>query len=197
MGDVAASGELGWLTGPSTYINHVGDKQPHYGNYLSVWRKQPDGRWRVYIDVGTDVPTPAPFPPGFTRFASGETYMEREGKQRATASLIAADRELNDRIGTKGTSAAFADRLHTAARLHRNGMLPLVGRDAIVGWFKDNVPAMKAVSGAAETAASGDFGYSYGTFEVTTPKPQTSAYVRLWTRDTSGRWLIVADAVGS
>lgn len=32
-GDVAASGELGWLTGPSTFINHAAeDKSPRYGN---------------------------------------------------------------------------------------------------------------------------------------------------------------------
>jgi ketosteroid isomerase-like protein len=195
-GDVAASAELGWLTGPSTFINHAGeDKTPRYGNYLSVWRKQPDGRWRVFIDVGTNLPSPAPFPPGFTRFASGDTYKGRDDKPASTASLLVADRELNDRIGANGASAAFAERLHVAARLHRNGMLPLIGRDGISAWFKDNGPTMRASSGSAEAAVSGDFGYSYGTFEITTPKPQTSAYVRLWTRDRSGRWLVIVDVV--
>src|SRR5262245_7009284 len=51
-GDVAASGELGWLTGPSTSINHTTQEQkPGHGCYLSVWRKQADGTWRVFIDV--------------------------------------------------------------------------------------------------------------------------------------------------
>jgi ketosteroid isomerase-like protein len=171
------------------------DKTPRYGNYLSVWRKLPDGRWRVFIDVGTNVPSAAPFPPGFTRFASGETYKGGDDKQTATASLRAADRELNDRIATKGVGAAFAERLHLAARLHRNGMLPLIGRDAAAAWLKEHVPAMRATSGAAESAASGDFGYSYGTFDITAPKPQTAAYVRLWTRDRSGRWFVIVDVV--
>jgi ketosteroid isomerase-like protein len=74
-------------------------------------------------------------------------------------------------------------------------MLPLIGRDPIVNWFTLNATAMRASSGAAEAAASGDFGYSYGTFQITAPKPQTGAYVRLWTRDRSGRWFVVVDAV--
>src|SRR5512132_3163537 len=37
LGDVASSGELGWLTGPSTLIDHtVADPKPQAGNYLSI-----------------------------------------------------------------------------------------------------------------------------------------------------------------
>jgi ketosteroid isomerase-like protein len=195
-GDVAASGEFGWLTGPSTFINHAAQTAtPRYGNYLSVWRKQADGRWRVFIDVGTNVPSPAQFAPGLTRFALADHYAGRDGKQAATASLLAADRELNDRLAATTPAAAFSERTTAATRLHRSGMLPLVGRDAIVAWFKENATAMRATSGAAETATSADLGYSYGTFEITAPKPQAGAYVRLWSRDRSGRWFVVVDVV--
>jgi ketosteroid isomerase-like protein len=195
-GDVAASGELGWLTGPSTFVDHAGDDKPRYGNYLSVWRKQPDGRWRVFIDVGANLPSPARFPPGFSRFPSGERYDGRQGKEAATASLAEADRDLNDRIGANGASAAFGDRLRSAARLHRHGMLPLMDRAEILSYLEQNVRSMRASHGRAEAADSGDFGYSYGMFEISAQTPQTGAYVRLWTRDRSGRWWVVVDAVG-
>src|SRR6476661_10542874 len=40
-GDIAASGELGWLTGPSIFIDHTAQNpSPQHGNYLSVWKKQ-------------------------------------------------------------------------------------------------------------------------------------------------------------
>ena len=43
---LAQSGDLGWLTGPSTSINHKAnpkapDAGPRHGCYLSVWRRQP------------------------------------------------------------------------------------------------------------------------------------------------------------
>ena len=77
-GDVSGSGDLGWLTGPSTSINHAEGKKPGYGCYLSIWRKQPDGRWRVFIDVGASAPTPVPFAPGFTQIAFGARYAGKD-----------------------------------------------------------------------------------------------------------------------
>src|SRR5690606_10714122 len=66
FGVVAASGELWWLTGPSTNINPARDNgAPRYGNYASIWKRLPDGRYRVIIDVGINLPAEAPFAPGF------------------------------------------------------------------------------------------------------------------------------------
>jgi hypothetical protein len=48
LGDVAASGDLGYLTGPAEYIRT--GKPTGYGNYFSVWKRQPDGEYRVILD---------------------------------------------------------------------------------------------------------------------------------------------------
>ena len=131
-GDVAASGELGWLTGPSTFIDRTKPQgQPRYGNYLSVWRRQPGGAWRVFIDVGADAPQSVPFAPGFTRFPFGARYA-RTGENTTRASLLQADRALNDRLATAGAAAAYAEvlteafassstRIHPADRTRRRG----------------------------------------------------------------------------
>src|SRR4029079_9629085 len=103
-GDIALSGELGWLTGPSTFIDHTSPTPtPHHGNYLSVWRQQPGGTWRVFIDLGSDPPQPVTVPDGFTRFAFPSRYLgERgDGKLRGTASLVDADKALNASIGAE------------------------------------------------------------------------------------------------
>jgi ketosteroid isomerase-like protein len=194
LGDVAASGELGWLTGPSTSTNHsVKDAKPGHGCYLSVWRKQADGSWRVFIDVGANAPEPVSFAPGFNRMAFGDRYTGTEGKQAAGRSLSEADRELNEQIGARGATAAFAVRTTAASRIHRPGVAPLTGGDAIGRWLSENATASTAAAGAAEAAASGDFGFSYGTFDITEPKPQKGAYVRLWNRDRAGRWWLMVD----
>jgi ketosteroid isomerase-like protein len=194
LGDVAASGELGWLTGPSTSINHAQkDATPRHGCYLSVWRKQADGTWRVFIDVGANAPEAVSFAPGFNRIAFGDRYTGTDGKDAAGKSLSAADRELNDQVVARGASAAFAARTTAASRIHRPGMAPLTGGDAIRRWLGEHATASTATAGAAEAAASGDFGFSYGTFDITAPKPQAGAYVRLWNRDRAGRWWLMVD----
>jgi ketosteroid isomerase-like protein len=193
-GDVAASGDLGWLTGPSTSINHKSvDKKPRYGCYLSVWRKQPDGAWRVFIDVGTDAPEPVPFAPGFNRMALTSRYTGTGTQAAARQSLADADRALNAQIAAAGVPQAFSPRLTPASRLHRSGTVPVIGREAIAAWLAPYATAGTALHGEANASAAGDFGYSHGTFELTTPKLSRGAYVRLWSRDADGRWWLVVD----
>src|SRR6476646_4917325 len=111
-GDVAASGEIGWLTGPSTFIDHsTPDATPRYGNYLSVWRRQADGRWRVFIDVGTGLRAEATFAPGFTRMPFGARYTGKDGKAADEKSLLEADRGLNARAAQDGAARAYADQV--------------------------------------------------------------------------------------
>jgi ketosteroid isomerase-like protein len=192
-GDVAASGELGWLTGPSTFTDHtVANPRPQPGNYLSIWRRQAGGEWRVFIDQGTQPPETVSFAPGFTRFAFPSRYTGGETGARATASLEAADRALNAALGTRG-GAAYADVTTDASRLHRSGFMPSIGRVAIETWMKEHASAMTATTGAAESALSGDLGYSHGRFEVTAPAAKSGAYVRVWQREAGGKWFVVAD----
>ena len=194
-GDVAASGELGWLTGPSTFIDHSAkDAAPHYGNYLSVWRKQPDGRWRVFIDVGSGgLKGEAAFAPGFSRMPFGVRYSGNEDKVAAGRSLLEADKALNARFAASGAAAAYADDITEATRLHRAGGPPAVGPAAIRAWLTANATGMTATSTSGEASAAGDFGYTYGKYDVPSSPPQSGAYVRVWSRDATGRWLVVAD----
>ncbi len=59
--DVAASGDLGYTVG---YWEKPGkDKEGRpvvaRGKYLTVWRRQADGKWKVVADVGSeDIPEP-------------------------------------------------------------------------------------------------------------------------------------------
>lgn len=197
-GDIAASGELGWLTGPSTFIDHTKpDAKPQHGNYLSVWRRQADGRWHVYIDIGSDPPQPVPFEPGFTRFPFQSKYAGGEAKAASAAALLAADQALNTQIAVAGSAEAYAAATTASSRLHRSGFMPPIGGAAIGAWMKEHAPGMTASTGAADTARSGDLGYSYGTYDVKGAQPQHGAYVRVWQRDAAGKWLVVADVVQS
>lgn len=58
--ELARSGELGYTYG--TFVSHR--SQPgqeaitRHGKYVTIWRKNPDGAWKVVVDIGT--PSPAP-----------------------------------------------------------------------------------------------------------------------------------------
>jgi len=196
VGDVAASGELGWLTGPSTFNAPDGSK--HYGNYLSVWSRRPEG-WRVFIDVGADAPTPVPFAPGFVRMpAAAGRYVVVAERGPAPADpvlpLLHAEKAAN-------TGAGFLGSLADEARYHHPGSLPLIGRAAIEGDATARASSsLKCGSLGAAQARSADLGYSYGRCETLLAAGAAPAaasgssgfYVRVWRRTASGTWQIVA-----
>lgn len=194
-GDVASSGDVGWLTGPAIFLNRAAARPaPQHSNYLSIWRKQPDGLWRVFIDLGIQVPEPVAYQPGFTRFPFANRYRGPEGRTAAAGALLAADRELNEDVSMSGSARAYTTRLTGTSRLNRNGSVPVVGREAIADWLAQNTPAFTARSTASDASTAGDLGYTYGTYEVRGEKAETGAYLRIWTREEGGRWWVVVDS---
>lgn len=55
--DIAASGDLGWTTGDYVSRGVGADGQPRQtrGRYVTIWRVQPDGSWKVVMDLGNPV----------------------------------------------------------------------------------------------------------------------------------------------
>ncbi|MEX0892116.1 MAG: DUF4440 domain-containing protein [Gemmatimonadota bacterium] len=58
--DIADSGDLGWTTGTyrSAMTDADGNVRRGEGRYVTIWRRQSDGTWKVVMDLGN--PTSAP-----------------------------------------------------------------------------------------------------------------------------------------
>jgi ketosteroid isomerase-like protein len=58
--DMAASGDLGYTYGNYVFKakNKEGKIEISYGKYMSVWKKQKDGSWKVVVDMGNSSPAP-------------------------------------------------------------------------------------------------------------------------------------------
>lgn len=52
IAEIAASGDLGYTSGPWR-ITAAGEERPAaYGHFFTVWKKQADGKWKVLVDHG-------------------------------------------------------------------------------------------------------------------------------------------------
>lgn len=191
VGDIAASGDLGWLTGPVQRT--APDGRVRHSCYFSIWRRQPDGTFRVFIDFGTEMPSAAPFELGLRRLAHTSRHGGRTRGDAAASSLAAADRALDEHVRTGPPADAYAAHLAVFARLHRQQMLPLVGRDAVLGWLADQPAFAASEHRGAGASAAGDLGYTYGTYATTGDAQEHGWYLRAWTREASGAWKIAAD----
>jgi ketosteroid isomerase-like protein len=198
FGDAAASGELGYLTGPSTTINPARNNgAPRYGNYASIWKRQTDGTYKVIIDVGVNVPSAPPFAPGFTRAPSAGRYTGLDTVEAATRSLAAADADL-DRLARRAQAAGYAGRLADGVRLHRPGLMPVVGMAAASAWLAEQPPYTGGESRFSQVANSRDLGYTWGTYEVGArgnTQAEKGFYVRVWARSADGTWSVALDVL--
>jgi len=191
LGDIAASGDLGYLTGPAEYINP--GKPNTYSCYFSVWKRQADGEFRVILDVGIATPEKTPFAPGFVRSPAASEWTGREARERAEASLMAADKTFAAAIASRGASAAFASTMHVAGRLNRQGTQPMTRAQA-VAWLAREVVEMTSEPIKVETGASDDFGYTWGKYTAKGPTQSPSGYyIRVWMRKADGSWQLVSD----
>ena len=60
---IAASGDMGYTIGRSQVRQTNADGSVTIrstGRYLTIWRRQPDGSWKVELDTGNSDPKPAP-----------------------------------------------------------------------------------------------------------------------------------------
>jgi ketosteroid isomerase-like protein len=196
-GDVAVSGDIGWLTGPSTFVDHTtAGFVPEPGNYFSIWKRQRSGQWRVYIDIGTKTPEAAPFAAGFVRAAFEHRDATARDAADAVSTAIAADRALNNAITDSGAAAAYGQFVTSATRLHRNGTrtMPAIGAMAIAAWLEAYTPRFSAVTGSGEASRAGDLALTYGRYQLAAGATDSGAYVRMWARRDDGKWLLQIDA---
>ena len=58
--DVSQSGDLGYSYGTYEFKAQGEDKPAESGNYMRIWKKQADGKWRIVLDLLNPIPPPRP-----------------------------------------------------------------------------------------------------------------------------------------
>lgn len=196
--DVAASGELGYTTGPYEFrARGETDSVVARGSFITVWRKQRDGTWRFLIDLGS----------GGTATLAGDAAV-RSPRADASApapwladaamaalrdSILTIDRALGDR----GASDVFAGRLGALltaeSRVYRARRAPSIGALPTAAPNDGDTYSSTPLDG--HLARSGDFALTYGTYERTRDGAPTERgdYQRIWKRRADGRWALAVD----
>ena len=195
FGDIAASGELGWLTGPvQNILPSRNNGRPRHSNYASVWKRQRDGTFKVVMDVGIPTPGPVPFAEGFTRAPTANRFSGDYDSN--TPTLDGADRVLNSALRSSPVRA-YRGRLAEGARLHRPNTMPASGERDILARLASAPPMTMIDSRFAEAAQSGDLGYTWGNYRIArrNAKAEEGFYVRVWVRDRSAQWKVALDVL--
>jgi len=194
-GDIAASGDIGYLTGPvRRIVPGQNNGQPFHSLYASLWKRQADGSFKVVMDMGVPTPGPVTFPDGFTAARRADVYAGKITVEAATRSLKDTDAALTN-AARAGQADAYRGHLAEGARFHRPEMMPVVGHDAVLAWLAGQPGYASGESKFAETSMAGDLGYTYGTYLLKGDPASRGFYVRVWTRGRDGVWRVALDVL--
>lgn len=198
--DVSRAGDMGWTTGPYEFREKPTDEKPaDTGHFFTVWRRQADGSWKWVLDLGVRHPAPATtetvlrYPKIPAGGAARAAAADAEESQR---SLLEAERSLSAESASEGMRSALLARADESLRLYRQGTYPVVGRDSVAQALKVQGELITWKPLKTESAASGDLGYAYGSYELrakaSDEKPaEHGYYARVWKRQRGGPWRVV------
>jgi hypothetical protein len=191
--DIAASGDFGISTGPWELQEFRPNTNPlSTGYFLTVWKKQTDGIWKVNLDAGVvtpvikDTPHKFLFPSGADKDIADASVTDTI---QTTRELTEREKQLTDQWEKTHQASAFTSFLAPAARLMQNRHLPTTNRDSINNLISQRDKSIRWKTVGSGAASSGDMGYTYGNLEL---PGAVGFYIRIWKKQ-QGEWLITIE----
>jgi ketosteroid isomerase-like protein len=199
--EIAATGDLGYTTGPWEFrppaagSGAVPDSAIAHGHFVSVWRKQPDGAWKVIVDIGGIHEKPA-HGVGSGYFTAGPTHTLPKKKKKKFD--IQFDLRTIEQGCWSETHASDSTALVGCAaqdiRYYRAGALPILGVQAVRAARNPTSGRTRWLARGSGASASDDLGYTYGIIERmtrgSTAPPDSEVYLHVWRKDARGNWQI-------
>jgi ketosteroid isomerase-like protein len=191
--EISQAGDLGWDTGPwQLRPKGKNDKTVLHGFFVSVWRKQADGTFKVEYDGGTNNAAP---PADLTAVkiakavpAQGETPPTVDSSL-AQRSILSTEHDFAKAAATKGTAAAYEAFLVDDSRLHHDGAFPVVSKAEIVKTLQARKPVAIWTPLLARVSSSGDLGYA---LDKGTLADKAGYFARIW-RKQGNAWKLVLE----
>jgi hypothetical protein len=210
-GDVAASGDLGYTTGPWISSEKPAGAEPAKtlatGWFFSVWRWNGQAGWKVLADFGVAAP--------HSRTLRGQAF--RRAQVRAVAlstpgpggrgshaaetpkamseALRAADAEFARRVSATGWADALRAGATDDVRIYRDGREPASGRQAAQAALPAGPRSLTVQPSFALASSAGDLGVTYGACsDGAGPAAVRGYYLHVWKHLPDG-WKLAADIV--
>ena len=185
--EVAASGEMGLSTGPSKVTSKADPSlAPGWGQFVSVWKREAGGPWRVAVDLGIQHPQPVFWKAPLVTVAAASDAAP------AGDTVEAAERSFANEVKANGARAAYAKHGSSSLRLYRPATPPMVGKQAALAFAGLAAEHRGYAVEKSETARSNDFGYARGAYFNAPGEKPDGWYLRVWHRE-AGAWRIAMD----
>lgn len=187
--DVSSNGALAYSLGNSAYrASGKDDKNAIYGEYATVWMRQPNGNYLAVLDMGishTEANTE-------TKWTSPSDSGKELNAQKSSAADVATG--FFETATKQGASKAYKAFLAEDARILREGKMPVVGKKAVLDEVKNQKGYLTFNKRTVFTEAA-DMAYIsniYTALDKSGKQYETGNFVQIW-KLRSGKWQIVFD----
>ncbi len=191
--DISTSGDFGYTTGPWSYSKNKKETPTAFGEYITVWRKQADGKWKILIDAGISHETYAV--DGHTVTTSNIPSQPSKPAAKSFKDELTAIEDSFIKESPTDILKAYTHHASTEIRFFRQNKFPSTSVEEVCKTSDvfSFTPAETIVSSA------GDMGFTYGTVNIVKQdagqqKTGNANYLRIWKKE-NGVWKIVADMI--
>lgn len=194
MAKIAKSNEWGFTTGP--FVSSNNGMQKVYGEYLTVWKRNKKGAWKVAYraeikhpkvsnEVGIDFENPEN--QKFIMQRSQERLKQREEIITSTDRLMGTVLRADNRVG-------YDEFLSLESRLLFSGFSPVIGKENIQKFLIKNKIDIKTTPIGVDRSLSGELAFSYGDAKVIKDNwVQNFYYLRIWELNQDYKWNVLVE----
>ena len=195
--DIAQSGDFGISTGPWEVQEYRPNTTPLFtGYFLTVWKKQGNGEWKVILDGGSTTPVEEgpkhnfSFPNGADKVIPKPVVTDIDLSKK---DLLEKDKLFQKEW--KENPTAFTSFLASDGRIQLSGHLPTTNTDTIRTWVNTLDRSLVWKSIGAGAASSGDLGFTYGVMKTQNSDLIRGHYVLIWKKRPGSTWQVVLEMI--
>jgi hypothetical protein len=191
---ISANGDLAFTAGPYIYQNGKSEDDKVYGDYVSIWRTDVEGKMKLLIDLGIQHPE--------SENQELIDFKEPDTAKRTAPSkdpfngrsvIIGTDKTFNHAL-TLSALATYKEFLSPEARFYFPGFEPIAGQDKIMKFLNNEAISITAETINVGRSTSNDLAYSYGRARIKKGEIVSNYnYVRIWEIDKDHRWNVILE----
>ena len=186
--DVSSNGILGYTTGNWEFRpKGKDDAQVAFGEFVTVWQRGQDGRYKFNVDIGISHDKPVKYS---TELASPAYPASPNDKNTSAADTANNFFEL---VGQRGLAKAYQTYAAKEIRSFREGEVPMLGKNRLLSYVK-NAKTRTTLTKRAVFFGSADIAYVTNTYNQTKTdnSVEKGNFMQIW-KLIDGRWQIVLD----
>jgi len=186
--DISSNGILGYTTGNWDFRAKGKDDTPSaFGEFITLWLRQPDGKYKWVIDIGVTHAKPDNYSTDWTTIKP-----EKAQKSSTIAPTSNPVEEFYQMVAAKGVAKAYQNFADDNIRSYREESLPIVGKKNVLKLLKDDKAAISFAKRSTAFAA-GDISYNLTAYTKTFgSKIEKGNFLQIW-KFYNGKWHIVLD----